>query len=208
VYGLTAPLLTKADGGKFGKTESGAIWLTSKYTSPYAFYQFWINAADEDVARFTRVFSFRPLAELEERLAAHVADPSARLAQRLLAEELTELLHGEKGLADARLATSALFSGDVRALSPSLLEEAFAAAPSAELAREQVVGASVADVLVLAGVAKSKREARQFLESGAISVNGERAALDEVLGVDALLHGRLVLIRRGKKNWHVVRLRT
>ncbi|HSC87515.1 MAG TPA: tyrosine--tRNA ligase [Polyangiaceae bacterium] len=208
VFGVTAPLLTKADGGKFGKTESGAVWLSAKYTSPYAFYQFWINAADEDIARFTRVFSFRPIEELEARLAEHSAQPAARTAQRLLAEELTELLHGPSGLADARAASEALFSGDVRVLSPTLLSEAFAGAPSVELTREQVVGLPLADVLVAAAVAKSKREARQFLESGAISLSGERAGDATVVGDEHVLHGQTLLIRRGKKTWHVVRLRT
>ncbi len=206
VFGLTAPLLTKADGGKFGKTETGAVWLTAQYTSAYAFYQFWINAADEDIGKFSRVFSLAPLATIEHRLLEHARNPGARSAQRLLAEELTELLHGPSALNDARVATEALFSGNVRALSAALLDEAFAGAPQTTLRRQQLVDLSVVDALVDAGVAKSKRESRQFLASGAISINGDKVDEASVLGAGSLLHDRLLLIRRGKKTWHVVRV--
>jgi len=206
VFGLTAPLLTKADGGKFGKTETGAVWLTARYTSAYAFYQFWINAADEDIGKFSRVFSLAPLATIEQRLLEHAQNPSTRSAQRLLAEELTELLHGPSALNDARVATEALFSGNVRALSAALLDEAFAGAPRTTLPRQQLVGLSVVDALVDAGVAKSKRESRQFLASGAISINGDKVDESSVLSAGSLLHDRLLLIRRGKKTWHVVRV--
>src|SRR5690606_31758814 len=133
VYGLTSPLITKKDGGKFGKTEGGAIWLTKNRTSPYAFYQFWINTSDEDVPTFLRVFSLKPISEIEEILAQHEKNPGARGAQRLLAEELTELLHGPEALREAILASEALFSGEVAALSQDLLDEVFSAAPSTTL---------------------------------------------------------------------------
>lgn len=204
VFGLTAPLLTKSDGGKFGKTESGAIWLTADYTTPYAFYQFWMNAADDDIARFTRVFSFFPLPEIERRLQEHAANPGARVAQRLLAEELTQMLHGESGLSDARAASEALFSGNVRELSAQLLDDAFAGAPRTELPREALTALPLLDLLVTTGVCKSKREARQFLDSGAVSLNGVRASADRLLSPSDLLHGKLLLVRRGKKTWHVV----
>lgn len=207
VFGLTTPLLTKADGGKFGKTEQGAIWLTADGTSPYAFYQFWINAADDDVARFLHVFSLRPLSEITEVLAEHAKNPSLRVAQQALAEEVTRLLHGEAGLADARNATAALFSGDVKSLSPQLLEDVFRGTPSVTLDRSLLAGEglSVVDLLTLAEVAKSKREARQYLSSGAVSVNGERVTEEHRVQAAALLHDQLVLIRRGKKTWHVCR---
>lgn len=209
VFGLTAPLLTKSDGGKFGKTESGAVWLSRKYTSPYAFYQFWMNAADADVGRFLRVFSFRPLEEIEALLSEQEANPGARRAQRELAEELTRLLHGEEGLQEARLATEALFSGDVRGLSAQLLEEVFAGAPTSELPREQWQGEGklLVDLLVETGVTKSKREAREFLQSGAIRINGDPQSAEARIQEGDLLHGQFLLVRRGKKTWHVIRSR-
>lgn len=208
VYGLTSPLVTKKDGGKFGKTESGAIWLTSERTSPYAFHQFWINTSDEDVPNFLKVFSLRPIEEIEALIEAHGKDPGARTAQRALAEELTELLHGAEALRDAASASHALFSGDVRQLSLPLLLEAFAAAPSSDLARERLAGdgIDVIDVLVEAGVAKSKREARQFVQSGAVSVNGDKVGEGFSLTEATLLHSRVALIRRGKKTWHMCRI--
>lgn len=207
VFGLTTPLLTKSDGGKFGKTEQGAIWLTAEGTSPYAFYQFWINAADDDVARFLHVFSLRPLTEIAAVLAQHAANPALRTAQQALAEELTRMLHGEAGLADAKRATAALFSGDVKSLSSQLLDDVFRGAPSTSLDRGLLAGdgLSVVDLLTLADVAKSKREARQYLSSGAVSLNGERVSEEHRIGSGNLLHDRLVLIRRGKKTWHVCR---
>jgi len=207
VFGLTTPLLTKADGGKFGKTEQGAVWLTADATSPYAFYQFWVNAADEDIGRFLRVFSLRPLAEVEQLVAEHAQDPAQRRAQHALAEELTRLLHGDEGLADAKRATQALFSGEVKGLSAELLEEVFRGTPTATLDRGVLAGEGVpvVDLLVLAEVAKSKREARQYLTSGAVSVNGERAHEEQRVGLADLLFDRVVLIRRGKKTWHVCR---
>jgi tyrosyl-tRNA synthetase len=209
VFGLTTPLLTKSDGGKFGKTESGAVWLTRERTSPYAFYQFWMNAADADVERFLNVFSLRPVAELRQIVAEHAARPEARTAQRALAEELTRLLHGEEGLKEAEAATAALFSGDIRSLDERVLEEAFAGAPSYELSRESLggEGLELAQLLVDAGAAKSKREARQFLEASAVLLNGEKCDLARRVTEADLLFGRLLLIRRGKKNWHVGRVR-
>jgi tyrosyl-tRNA synthetase len=207
VFGLTTPLLTKSDGGKFGKTEQGAVWLTADGTSPYAFYQFWINAADEDAPRFLRVFSLRPLSEIEAILAEHDLNPAQRTAQQALAEELTKLLHGDVGLALARRATQALFSGDVKSLEPALLDEVFRGAPTVDLDRGLLAGdgLAVVELLTLGEVAKSRREAKQYLASGAVSLNGERVVEDHRIGPDDLLHGRLVLVRRGKKTWHVCR---
>lgn len=205
VYGITAPLLTKADGGKFGKTETGAVWLTRKYTSPYAFYQFWINAADADVGRFLHVFSFRPQAELNEILAEHARDPARRVAQRALAEEVTKLLHGPEGLKEALAATEALFSGDVSGLSLDAIEDAFAGAPKSRHALSELSGdgKDILDLLVEAGVVKSKREAREHVGNGAVSVNGQRVDLNFRLTSSGLLHGKIALVRRGKKTWHV-----
>lgn len=206
VFGLTTPLVTKSDGGKFGKTESGAVWLTAERTSPYAFYQFWINASDEDVARFLRVFSMKPSQEILELEAQHRENPGARAAQKALAAELTELLHGQQGLSDALLASQALFSGKVQELPLSLLNEAFSAVPSSDLGRDRLVeGIFVIDLMKETQVAKSNREARQFVQSGAVSINGEKVGEDFVLKADSLLHNAVALIRRGKKTWHLCR---
>ncbi len=206
-HGLTAPLVTKADGGKFGKTESGAIWLSPERTSPYAFYQFWLNTADADVGRFLFVYDLKPLDELRQVLAAHTGDPAKRLAQRELARHVTELVHGAEGLARAEAATEALFSGNVRALGEQVLAEVFESAPSAGMPRARVEGegAPLLELLVEGGVAKSKREARELLEQGAVLVNGDRATLEIVVKSDDLMFGRLLLVRRGKKLWHVLR---
>jgi tyrosyl-tRNA synthetase len=208
LFGLTTPLITKSDGGKFGKTESGAIWLTADRTSAYEFYQFWLNAADADAAPFLRIFSLRPLEEVEAILMEQQKSPGERAAQRALAVELTALLHGEEGLAEAEMTTRALFSGDVQSLSERAIVDAFRGAPAFELKRQELEGAGLAlvDVLVRAQAASSKREARTFLESGAVLVNGEKASVDAAVQTSSLLFGKFLLIRRGKKNWHVGRV--
>ncbi len=207
VFGLTAPLITKADGGKFGKTESGAIWLTSDRTSPYAYFQFWLNTADDDVEKFLKVYTLLGQDEINELLTAHAADPSKRLAQRRLAEEATRFLHGADGLDRALAATSALFSGDVKHLDEGTLNDAFAAAPSSEhrLSELEGDGLSLVDLLPLTTLAKSKREAREFLTNGAISFNGDKASVEQKLTPADLLHGKVGLLRRGRKAWHITR---
>src|SRR5690606_26498772 len=206
VFGLTAPLVTKADGGKFGKTESGAIWLTAERTSPYAYYQFWLNTADADVERFLKIYTLMSKAELEQTLARHAADPSQRLAQRSLAEHATRFLHGDVGLARALAATQALFSGEVGDLDEATLLEAFAAAPSSEHQLSALSeGLPLVELLPLTTLAKSKREAREFLSNGAISLNGHRANADTRVTSRELLHGKIALLRRGRKAWHVTR---
>jgi len=206
-FGMTVPLITKADGGKFGKTESGAVWLSADRTSPYEFYQFWLNASDADAKRFLHVYTFLPLAEIAHLHAEHDADPAARVAQKALAGAVTEIVHGQVGLAQAEAATHALFSGDVRGLDEAAVTTLFKSAPSVSLprARLNAPGAAIVELLVDGAVVKSKREAREFLEQGAISVNGERTALTSTFGEESLLFGRLLLVRRGKKSWHVIR---
>jgi tyrosyl-tRNA synthetase len=208
-FGLTHPLVTKADGTKFGKTESGAVWLSAHRTSPYAFYQFWFNTADDDVEKYLKFYTFIPVDEIAAKVADHRANPGARAAQRLLAETVTRLVHGDDGLGQAEAATSALFSGEVAGLSKATLEEVFSSAPSNALPKSRLSGegAGLVDVLVEAGVVKSKREAREFLENGAIQLNGERASVDARLTTRSLLHDEIVLVRRGRKNWHVMRFR-
>jgi len=209
VYGLTAPLVTKADGTKFGKTETGAIWLSDDYTSPYAFYQFWLNAHDADVGRYLKTFTFLDLERIAELEQAQAADPGSRVAQKALAAEVTALLHGSDGLAQAKAATDALFSGDVSGLSRRALDEVFANAPAATVERSALEGEgmSLVDFLVAGNVARSKREARELLSSHAVLVNGRPADADGKINADWLLHGDTAVVRRGKKTWHVVRAR-
>ncbi|MEL6497650.1 MAG: tyrosine--tRNA ligase [Planctomycetota bacterium] len=205
-FAFTAPLVSKADGGKFGKTESGAVWLTRERTSPYAYYQFWLNTTDADVGRFLRTFTLLPREEIERLERETRENPAKREAQRTLAREATALLHGADEAAQAESAGRALFSGDLRGLSAGLLDEVLAGAPATVAGIASLSdGLVVLDLLVETGLAKSKREARQFLESGSVSVNGDRVGPEYAIGTDDLLHGRVVAIRRGKKSWHVLR---
>jgi tyrosyl-tRNA synthetase len=208
VFGLTAPLVTKADGGKFGKTEKGAVWLTEDRTSPYSFYQFWLNSADADVPKFLKVYSLADRKTLEELIAEHERDPGARVAHKALAAHVTELLHGKEGLAAAEAATHALFSGEVKDLPRQTLDELFASAPASTLPRERLGGdgIDIVDLLVDGAVVKSKREAREFLQNGAILLNGEKASLDQKITAAHLLHDEILMIRRGKRNWYVVKV--
>ena len=204
VFGLTLPLVTKADGTKFGKTESGAIWLDAKKTSPYAFYQFWLNTADADVYRFLRYFTFLSVAELNAIEVADKASGQKPEAQRILAEQATELVHGKAALEAAQRISHSLFSGDLESLTESDFEQ---------LAQDGVPGvalekstAGLIDVLVAAGLAKSKSEARGFLQSGSVAVNGQKVdALDHQIVDAERRFGRFTLLRRGKKNYAMVR---
>ncbi len=200
VYGMTLPLITKADGTKFGKTEGGAIWLDPALTSPYAFYQFWLGTADEDVYRFLRYYSFMPLAEIEELEAEDAKRQGRKLAQQVLADELTELVHGKGALAAAQRISELLFSGEVARLGESdLAQLAQDGMPSSCIEGET----DLVTLLVECGLANSKRIARELLAAGAVSVNGA-IRRDEPLTADDRLFGRYLLLRRGKKQYHLV----
>jgi tyrosyl-tRNA synthetase len=206
-FGITTPLLTRSDGKKLGKTEQGAIWLSPERTSPYAFYQYFINTEDADVVAMLKWFSLRGEAELNDLAARHAREPQLREAQRELARELTRTVHGETELAKVEAASQALFSGDVRGLSPDMLREVFADVPHTEHAKQQLAGEGMAllELLPSTSLASSKREARQFLEAGAVLVNGARAALEQRLTLSDLLHDQTILLKRGKKLWHATR---
>lgn len=200
VYGMTLPLITKADGTKFGKTEGGAIWLDPALTSPYAFYQFWLGTADEDVYRFLRYYSFMPLAEIAALEAEDDKRQGRKLAQQVLADELTELVHGKGALAAARRISELLFSGDVARLGESdLAQLAQDGLPCSHIAGET----DLVTLLVECGLANSKRIARELLAAGAVSVNGA-IRRDERLGAEERLFGRYLLLRRGKKQYRLV----
>ena len=196
VFGLTAPLVTKADGGKFGKTETGAIWLTPERTSVYAYHQFWLNADDRDAGRFLRIFTLLPREEIEAIEAQQAADPGQRAAQRALAREATTLLHGREEMERAEAAGRALFSGDIARLDAATLEEIFAGAPTSNHHKHELAGdgKALADLLVETGLAKSKREAREFLANGSVSINGEKIGPDDRLTPARLLHGAVAAI--------------
>jgi tyrosyl-tRNA synthetase len=206
-FGLTWPLVTKADGTKFGKSESGAVWLSADRTSPYAYYQFWLNSADADVGKLLGFYTFLPPEQIAEIAARHAANPGAREAQRTLAREATRILHGPTELARAEAAASALFSGELRALDAGTLGEVFAAVPATTHDRTLLggEGAALLDVLTLTSLVKSKNEARQFLADGSIAVNGEKADAARRLTAADVLPGGIIALRRGKKNWHITR---
>ena len=200
VYGMTLPLITKADGTKFGKTEGGAIWLDPALTSPYAFYQFWLGTADEDVYRFLRYYSFMSLTEIEALEAEDAKRQGRKLAQQVLADELTELVHGKGVLAAAQRISELLFSGEVARLGESdLAQLAQDGMPSCHIEGET----DLVTLLVESGLANSKRIARELLAAGAISLNGE-IRRDEQLTADDRLFGRYLLLRRGKKQYRLV----
>ncbi|MGL6428186.1 tyrosine--tRNA ligase [Aeromonas hydrophila] len=200
VYGMTLPLITKADGTKFGKTEGGAIWLDPALTSPYAFYQFWLGTADEDVYRFLRYYSFMPLSEIEALEAEDAKRQGRKLAQQVLADELTELVHGKGALAAAQRISELLFSGEVARLGESDL---------AQLAQDGMPGwriegeTDLVTLLVESGLANSRRIARELLAAGAISLNGEIRREEPLTAADRLF-GRYLLLRRGKKQYRLV----
>ena len=206
-FGITTPLVTKADGKKIGKSEHGAIWLTKDRTSPYALYQYFLNVDDADALPFLKWFTF-----LDEPAIAALADsqaraPHERAAQRALASEVTALVHGADDSERAKRASDALFSGDVRGLDEGTLAEVFADVPSTDHARNELGGdgVSLIDLLTTTTLATSKREARQFLQTGAIAVNGEKVEPEHRLRESDLLHGTRILLRRGKRQWHATR---
>ncbi|HGY5236765.1 TPA: tyrosine--tRNA ligase [Aeromonas salmonicida subsp. pectinolytica] len=200
VYGMTLPLITKADGTKFGKTEGGAVWLDPALTSPYAFYQFWLGTADEDVYRFLRYYSFMSLTEIAELEAEDAKRQGRKQAQQVLANELTELVHGKAALAAVQRISELLFSGDVARLGESdLAQLAQDGMPSSTVSGET----DLVSLLVSCGLANSKRIARELLAAGAISLNGT-IRQDEQLSAEDRLFDRYLLLRRGKKQYRLV----
>lgn len=208
LYGVTCPLLTKADGGKMGKTEKGAIWLSPARTSPYAFYQYWINVTDADAGvclRFLTELDQPTILALDE---SRSAEPHKRESQRRLAEELTRLVHGEAGLSAALRATDILFGAEINDLSDAQLGEIFADVPSKELPRDRLLGEGlpVIDALVEAGLAKSKGDARRTIEQGGLYVNNRRCDdLNTRLTPAHLASETVLVLRSGKKKYALLR---
>lgn len=201
-YGFTIPLVTKADGTKFGKTAGGAVWLDAKKTSPYEFYQFWINAADSDVVKYLKIFTFLSREEIEALAVSVEEEPHLRKAQKALAQAMTSLVHGEAALEQAERITQALFSGDLKALSVEEMRDAFKGVPTAEMAKEDK---NIVDFIVEAGISSSKRQAREDVTNGAISINGDRVQdLDFVVDASVRLDDAFTIVRRGKKKYTMV----
>jgi tyrosyl-tRNA synthetase len=209
VFGMVYPLITKSDGTKFGKTESGTVWLAAHRTSPYRFYQFWLNADDRDVIPYLKLFTFLPQPEVEGLAQDVIAKPEQRDAQRVLAREMTALVHGPTALARAEQASQALFGGDISGLTGEDIQDIFAEVPSSELPKIQIEGQglNMVDLLVNTGFLKSKGEARRAIQEGGIYLNNQRVSDPaQSLALSDLLDGRFAVLRRGRKNYHLVKV--
>ncbi len=201
-FGFTIPLVTKADGTKFGKTAGGAVWLDAKKTSPYEFYQFWVNTADADVVKYLKIFTFLEREEIEALAVSVEEEAHLRKAQKTLAEEMTKLIHGEEALEQAIRISQALFSGDLKALSVDEMRDAFKDVPSAKMVKEDK---NIVDFIVEAGISSSKRQGREDVSNGAISVNGERIQDTAYMMTEAdRLADEFTIIRRGKRNYTMI----
>ena len=209
VYGLTLPLITNADGTKFGKTEAGAIWLDPKRTSVYRFYQFWINTDDRDVIRYLKFFTFLSKEEIESLEKQHAENPGAREAQKELARNITTLIHGEAAAKEAVIASTILFDSalPLDKIRESIFNEIVGEVPTKEIDKSKLDGAGIplVELLVHAGLCPSKGQARKDIEGGGVNVNNvrEASATRAVTSAD-LLFGRHILLRKGKKNYVVV----
>ncbi len=209
VHGLTWPLVMTSSGVKFGKTEEGAVWLSPKRTSPYRFYQFWLNSDDADAMKYLRYFTFLNEDDVAGLEAEHAQAPGERRPHRRLADEATRLVHGESELTRARRATEVFFGGELGDLALEDVLDVFADVPSAELPRATFEGdgAPLLDVLVSSGLMPSKKEARRSVEGGGVSVNNRRVSeANATLRVDQAIGGRVFVLRKGRKNYHVVRI--
>lgn len=199
VFGMTIPLMLKADGTKFGKSAGGAIWLDPEKTSPFEFYQFWLNQDDRDVVKYLKYFTFLSVEEINDLAAAIANEPEKRLAQRRLAEEVTRFVHSDADLAEAQKISTALFSGEIKDLNAAEISQAFGKMPTVEISAEP---ANIIDVLIATKIEASKRQAREDVTNGAIYINGERVS-DVAAIIDPSTHfdGKFVVIRRGKKKY-------
>ncbi|MBN8250712.1 tyrosine--tRNA ligase [Priestia flexa] len=201
-FGLTVPLVTKADGTKFGKTEGGAVWLDAEKTSPYEFYQFWINTDDRDVVKYLKYFTFLSHEEITALEASANEAPEKREAQKALAGEMTELVHGKAALEQAIRISQALFNGNIAELTAVEIKEGFKDVPSYNHSGEEV---GLIDLLVESKISPSKRQAREDVTNGAIYINGERIQdLQKVMTEADRIEGQFTVIRRGKKKYTLI----
>lgn len=208
-YGLVGPLVTTSTGVKFGKTESGTIWLDPELTSPYRFYQFWLNTADDDVVRYLKYFTWLDHATIDELAALHEEAPHRREAHRKLAEEVTAMVHGPTALDRAVRSSQVLFGGDLDSLEPSDVLEIFDDVPSTEVERDALVGEGRAVVELMAdcGLTASKGAARRLVRDGGAYVNNRKVADEQArVGLDDFLGGSVLVLRQGRKKYHLVKL--
>jgi tyrosyl-tRNA synthetase len=210
-FALTAPLVKKADGSKFGKSEGGNVWLDSEKTSPYQFYQFWINASDEDIEKFVKIFSLKAKEEIEGLISSHTEEPHLRILQKELAAELTERIHGKEALESAIEASNILFgkstAKNLQALSERDFLDVFSGVGQAEVERSVLSqGTSIIDFLSEStGFLSSKGEARRALKENSISVNKEKVGEDYTVSESDLIKDRYVLLQRGKKKYFIAK---
>ncbi|WP_035054778.1 tyrosine--tRNA ligase [Carnobacterium pleistocenium] len=204
-YGLTIPLMLKADGTKFGKTAGGAIWLDSKKTTPYEFYQFWLNQDDRDVVKYLKYFTFLTKEEIDALAEMVAVEPHKRAAQKTLAREMTLFVHGEQALMDAEKITAALFSGNVKELTADQIEEGFKNMPTFEAPKEEW---NIVEWLVdIVGIEPSRRQAREDIKNGALSMNGEKVTdVEAIVTPENSFDERFILIRKGKKKYFLIKL--
>ena len=212
-YALTCPLITKADGGKFGKTESGNVWLDRRYTSPYKFYQFWLNVSDADAEKYIKIFTFLPKEEVEALVAEHAAAPHLRVLQKRLAKEITIMVHSEQDYEMAVEASNILFgnatSDSLKKLDEETLLAVFDGVPTFEVSKEEVLGKKLMDVLTDdAAVFASKGEMRKLIQNGGFAVNKEKVSdLELALSAELLLNEKYLLVQKGKKNYFLLILK-
>ena len=200
VYGVTSPLITKSDGTKFGKSEGKNVWLDPKKSSPYEFYQFFVNVADSDIANMLKRLSMKSVDESKQLIYQSETQPHLREAQKALAMELTEIVHGKEGLQSALRITDALFKGNIADLTADEISQAFKDAEKTTVSENT----SLIDALLQGKVCSSKREAREFITSGSISINGTKCQqIDKVLTLQDTLDGKTIVIRKGKKNYSI-----
>ena len=198
---FTVPLLLDQNGKKFGKSEDGALYLDSKLVSPYKIYQYFINVSDDDAARYLKVFSFKSLEEIAEITKDHYEHLGARIAQKALAFEIVELIHGKTKAEECKKMSEVLFSGEIKSLSKENIEELFG-----NFKVEQPKGLLLEDMLIAIKAASSKREAREFINGNAVAINGEKVCdLTHVVDENDALFGEYVVIKRGKKNYYLVK---
>lgn len=212
-FAITCPLITKPDGGKFGKTESGNVWLDAERTSPYKFYQFWLNTGDEEAEKYLKIFTFLTREEIEALVAEHTANPGARPMQRRLAKELTEMVHGRKAYESAVAASEILFNPKaadmLHKIDEKTLLEVFDGVPMFEISRADIEnGIPAVDFLAVSTkVFPSKGEARKMVQGGGVSVNKEKVTDPaEIIGADRLLGGRYIHVQKGKKNHYLIKV--
>ena len=206
-YGLTLPLITNADGTKFGKPESGAVWLDVNRTSIYQFYQFWVRVDDRDVVRYLKYFTFLSRDEVEELASQHEAEPHARIAHKALAREVTALVHGEEAVTEAIRASEILFGGELEGITEATFREVAGEVPTCELSTDRFGGEGLwlPELLHEAGLAQSRGQARKDVKGGGVYVNGKRIDDEQhKLTASDLMFGKYVLLRRGKRNYAVV----